>query len=446
MEPRPGELELGEEQTETESQPIAEDFGFSEPEPQKPDLSKARSLLTEPHPAGFGEVLVTDVWMAPAPKEKKEKAVDAPESIQDKSLELIQKKLAGLAQVVSPDVQPEGSFESAQEKPPDRQQEWDTRQELRQLGLLRERALVSYDARFEQYWQQVKEAIAAAPNAIVDPYTEFAAEFADARIDEIRDDRRIAREYGREGDALLKLGRAYFAIGRYKGARAVLESAAKAEPQEPEIWYNLGLARLFGRAHATARQALENALDQAPGDFRAELALAVACYHLKDYAAAEEHFRRLAGSSGLRATARAMLACSHRMQGHWDDARIELHFLKGAKPGDWPALAQQCLDCVERGEQKREGLLRAKRRSGQMWRALAATAGGGVWLAYSLAENLFREKAQWAVVPLFGLALLLVRSLKGFSGKELPGEFGNAEQGLPCWQANTWMKPKQSEF
>jgi tetratricopeptide (TPR) repeat protein len=236
------------------------------------------------------------------------------------------------------------------------------------------------------------------------------------------------------------------AIGRHKGARAVLEAAAKAEPQHPEIWYNLGLVRLFGRANAAARQALEKALDQAPGDFRAELALAVACYHLKDYAAAEGHFRRLAGGSGLRATARAMLACSHRMQGHWDNARIELSFLKSAKPGDWPALVQQCLDCVERGEQKREGLLRAKRRAGQMWRALAATAGGGVWLAYSLTENLFREKAQWAVVPLFVLALLLVRSLKGFSGKELSGEFGNAEQGIPCWQANTWIKPRQSEF
>lgn len=396
-------------------------FGFEETQPQKPDLSQARSLLTDPHPAGFGEVLVTDVWTAPPPREP-------------------------ILETGRPAIRPADRPKEGEQEPPDRQREWETRQELRQLGLLRERPLVSYDARFEQYWSQARDAMPAAPGAIVDPYTEFAAEFGDVRVDEMGEDRRAAMEYGRAGDALLNLGRAYVAIGRYKGARSVLEAAAKAEPQHPEVWHNLGLVRLFGRAHAAARQALENALDQAPGDSRSELALGVACYHMRDYAAAAENFRRLAGSSGLRATARSMLACSHRLQGHWDQARIELAFLKNARPGDWAALAQQCLDCVERGEGKREGLLRAKRRAGQMWKALAAAAAGGIWLAYGLAENLFKKEVQWAVLPLLVLALLLVRSLRGISGRELPGEFGNAEQGLPCWQANTWMHPRQSEF
>ena len=187
-------------------------------------------------------------------------------------------------------------------------------------------------------------------------------------------------------------------------------------------------------------------MDQAPGDFRSELALALACYHLRDYAAAEEHFRRLVGSSGPRATARSMLACSQRMQGHWDEARVELSFLKDARPGDWAAMSRQCLDCVERGEQKLVGALRARRRSGQMLRALAGAAAGGLWLAYGLAQDLFKREAQWAVVPLFLLALLVVRSLRRISGRELPGEFGNAEQGLICWQSTAWMRPRQSEF
>ncbi len=226
----------------------------------------------------------------------------------------------------------------------------------------------------------------------------------------------------------------------------MLQAAARAEPQDPEIWYNLGVVRLFSRASGEAKAALEKALDGAPGDFRVALSLAVTCYHMRDYAAAGEHFHRLAGATGPRATARSMLACCHRMQHKWDDARVELRFLRDAEPGDWAAMAQQCLDCVERGEQKQQGHLRVRRRGANMWKALAATAAGGTWLAYAFAQDLFKEHAQWATVPLFVLALLVARALRGISGRELPGEFGNAEQGLPCWQSTTWMRPRRSEF
>ena len=69
-----------------------------------------------------------------------------------------------------------------------------------------------------------------------------------------------------------------------------------------------------------------------------------------------------------------------------------------------------------------------------------------MWIAYSLAQNLFKEKVQWATVPLFVLVMVLARSLRGISVKELAGEFGNAEQGLPCWQTTAWMRPRRSEF
>jgi len=148
----------------------------------------------------------------------------------------------------------------------------------------------------------------------------------------------------------------------------------------------------------------------------------------------------------LRASARSLLACSLRMQGKWEDARIELGFLRQSDPGDWAALADQCFDCVERGEHKRAGPLRARRRASNMWKSLAAAAAGGVWIAYAMAQDLFRKQARWATLPLFVLVVLLARALRGISGRELPGEFGNAEQGLPCWQATTWMRPRRTEF
>jgi tetratricopeptide (TPR) repeat protein len=386
------------------AQPVDEELAFEEPEVEAPDVAQARSLLTEPRPAGFGEVLVTDAWLAPEPPEESE------------------------------------------EEPPDRQQVWETRQELRQLNLLRERPLLSYDARYEQYWGQVCDAQQKATNAIIDPYTAFVISFADADIDGIAEHRAEARDYGRQADALLALGRAYVAIGRMKTARSVLQKAAKADPFHAQVWRHLGISHLFARANAAAVAALERAVDQAPGDFPSELALAVARYHKKDYRQAEEHLKRLAGESGLRATARSMLACSMRMQGKWDEARVELSFLRQARPGDWAAVSDQCLDCVARGEQKRSGALRARRRGRQMWRSLAAAAAGGVWVAYAVAKDLFEKKAQWATIPLFVLALVLVRGLRGISGGELPGEFGNAEQGLPCWQTTKWLRPRQSEF
>jgi len=379
--------------------------------PVEPDLSPARSLLTEPRSAGFGEVLVTDVWLPPPPREERE-----------------------------------GGKEKEEEAPVDRHRQWEVRQELRQIGLLRERPLLSYDARTEQYWGQVREAQQVAQHAIVDAYTELAAAFAEADVDGIRNHRAEAGEYGREADALLELGRAYVAIGRLKSARGVFQAAAKADPLHPQVWWHLGVAHLFARANASAVSALEHALDQAPADSRTELALAVAQYHAKNYAAAEELFRRQAGASGLRATARSLLACSLRLQEKWEEARLELGFLREARPGDWAALAQQCLDCVDRGEQKQAGPLRARRRAKQMWKSLAAAGAGGVWVAYAIAQDLFQKKIQWAALPLFLLAMVLARTLRGISGRELPGEFGNADQGLPCWQATTWVRPRQSEF
>ncbi len=62
-----------------ETATIAREPDSEEPadgEAKKPDLSRARSFLTEPHPSGFGELLITDVWLAPDPKPTPAEPVD----------------------------------------------------------------------------------------------------------------------------------------------------------------------------------------------------------------------------------------------------------------------------------------------------------------------------------------------------------------------------------
>ena len=416
--------------------PPAEEEETEEAAPAPLDLSQTRSFLTELVPAGMGEVLVTDLSARPLAK-LPSAALRASRAAADATTRETPSAVEG---------QPDRPKPNPDSAPPDRQRAWEQRQELRDLGLLRERPLVTYDARTEHYWAQVRKALDQAPQAIVDPYTHLALAFADVDPDGISEHCRNAREYGREADALVALGRCYMAIGRFKGARQVFKAATRAEPYNPAAWWNLGVAHLLSRANGEAAEALQHAVDQAPGDSRAEIALGVARYHLRDYAGAQEHLRRQAGNAGPRAGARSMLACSLRMQQNWDDARVELTFLRQSRAGDWPLVAEQCLDCVERGEQKREGPLRARRRSRQMLKALGAAAAGGIWIVYASAENLFKQRAPWAVIPLFLAALGVARGLRGLSGKELPGEFGNADQGLPCWQATTWMRPRRSEF
>jgi len=392
-------------------------------------LDQARSLLTGPLPAGLGEVLVTDIWMRPAPKEPKRKRRGR------------KQKLDWFEQIRSVDLP-----RKVEETPVDPQRAWEERQELRELGLLREHPAMRYDARTEQYWRQVSDARDKAKNAILDPYTDFVISFADVDHARLADYREGIGEYGRRGDALLELGRGYLVIGRLKSARSLFAAAVRADPHNPRAWWHLGIAHLFARANRKAAWALENAENELPGDMRYELALATARFHLRDYAGAEELFRRQAGDHGLRATARSMLGCSLRMQGKWDDARIELGFLREARGGDWPAMAKQCLECVERGEQKEAGILRVRRRSRNVLKLLGGLAAGGGWVGYALAEKLFEKEPLWAAIPLFGLAALLVRGLHGISGRETSGEFGNAEQGLPCWQTTSWMRPRRLEF
>jgi len=385
------------------------------PPPPEFYLSQARSLLTELHHSGFGELLVTDVWVAGAGPERR--GVVA---------------AWGLSAATA-----EGEA---------RQQAWARRHELRQLDLLREKPPLSYDARSEEYWGQVAEAERSAAGAMVDPYTDFVSAFAGGDIARIPEYRAEAKEYGRKADACLGLGRAYMVIGRAKSAQAAFRAAAKADPYRPEVWWHLGLSLLLTRANDEAAKALARAAEQSPGDLRVQLGLGVARYHLRDFAGAEEEFRRAAGSSGVRAAARSLLACSLRLQEKWEEARAELGLMRNSGHPHWMAEAQQCLDCVQRGEERRTGQVRNRRRLTSILASLAAAAGGGIWVLYSIAEDYFREQPKLAAGPLLVLFLVLGRALRGISGKESAGEFGNAEQGLPCWQATTWTRPRRADL
>ncbi len=377
-----------------------------EPPPPEHYLGQARSLLTELRPSGFGELLVTEAWLAPTPSE------------------------------------------TADERPTEeeRQRAWSRRQELRQLGLLRERPVLSYDARTEDYWGHVAAALEAAPQAITDPYTHFAAAFAEADPSQLPDFQRDLREYGREAEAWVGIGKAFVVIGRMKAALAAFRAAAKAEPFYPQAWLNLGLCQIFARANAKAVASLTRAAEQSPGDLTAELGLAVAHYHAKDYARAEERFRRIAGTTGVRAAARSFLACSLRLQGKWDEARSELHLLQNSGHPGWMALAQQCRDCVQRGEERRAGPKADRRRLLSILATAGSVAGGGAWVWYSLLHDYFKYQPQLVAGPLLVLFMILARAVRGISRQESAGEFGNAEQGLPCWQATTWVRPRKPEL
>ena len=385
------------------------------PPPPEFYLSQARSLLTELRPSGFGELLVTDVWVAdPGPERRGAVAARRPSA-------------------------PTAEGEA-------RQQAWARRHELRQLGLLRERPPLSYDARTEEYWAQVADAERSATGAIMDPYTDFVSAFAGGDIARIPDYRAEVKEYGREADACLGLGRAYMVIGRAKSAQAAFRAAAKADPYRPDIWWHLGLSLLLTRGNDEAAKALARAAEQSPGDVRVQMGLGVARYHLRDFTGAEAELRRVAGSSGVRAAARSLLACSLRLQEKWEEARAELGLLRNSGHPHWMAEAEQCLDCVQRGEERQTGQVRSRRRLASILASLAAAAGGGIWVLYSLAEDYFREQPKLAAGPLLVLLLVLGRALKGISGKESAGEFGNAQLGLPCWQATSWTRPRRADL
>jgi hypothetical protein len=138
------------------------------------------------------------------------------------------------------------------------------------------------------------------------------------------------------------------------------------------------------------------------------------------------------------------------MQGKWDEARVELGFLRTSGSERWATVAQQCLDCVARGEEK--GVPPAPHRRAQEVVKQVITAGGpAAFLVYMFLENfghkpLEKDARWWLAVPITVGGALVAKWLGRFTRRAQARDFGNHEQGLPCWQATTWIQPHRSEL
>jgi tetratricopeptide (TPR) repeat protein len=369
------------------------------PEAEPFDWSQVFSLLTEPRPAGFGEVLVTEAWPQPE-QEAREEGEKA------RSLRL----------------------------------------ELKLLGLGRSYPLFRYDARHEAFYDQSEHAREQAGEALVDPYTGLAAAFAGQDFSQIPYHRGRARSYSYGCEANLELGRAYLAIGRRKSALAAFKAATRSDPHDSIPWWYLGLATLFSRANRDAAKAFRASLDLRPGDADSGVGLGLSLYHSKDYAAAADQFRPEAGRGARGAWARSFLACSYRMEQRWTEARLELASLAHEPRAGWREMARQCLACVERGEAFQEK--GARLRSPEMWKKLAAGLPLVVVFLYGQIEQ--HLKKHWgpvSLLPWLAVAAVLGALLHRLRRKGARVEqLGSGIPGLPCWQLTTWLRPRRPEL
>ncbi|MFZ5653402.1 MAG: tetratricopeptide repeat protein [Pseudomonadota bacterium] len=87
-------------------------------------------------------------------------------------------------------------------------------------------------------------------------------------------------------------GERFFARGRYEQATDRFRRAVQAQPRRPEAWVNLGVSLVEQRQYGAALQALERALELAPGFAPAHLARADALRGLGQLTPAVEGYRR----------------------------------------------------------------------------------------------------------------------------------------------------------
>jgi len=386
---------------------------FALPPPPEPEWEQVRTVLTEPRQMGLGEGLVTEVWMPPQEEPGPGESVE--ESEKEKR-ERAQQKKTGVP------------------------------------GLTRKFPALRYDGRHEGYFREVAEARRKARNALIDPYTDLACEFADVSAEAARWERLKRRAYAYAASANLQVGRLEITNWSLRAGEAAFLRAVKADAHDPEAWWHLGIVRLLRRRNKEAVEALRTACDYRPGDGRSRIALGLAHYHNCDYAAAEECFRYERGAEGRGVGARSFLICALRMQGKWEQARREIQALAQHPLAGWREMAGQCVRCVERGEGVRKP---EKRRRPLLTAGKAAAVVGAVvaWVLYNLeeirrlAEHFKKIDPKAFVLPAAWLVLALgqhlKRALKEKTSKEL---FGDGEEDLPCWQTRSWMRPHRLDI
>ncbi len=397
-----------------------EDY-FLSPLPPEPEWESVWTMLTEPRHVGLGEGLVTEVWT------ERQGAGDRGQESGVKSLE--------------------SGVWGQQQQPKTRQEEKEA-----QLAPERRSPDFRFDGRREGYFRQMAEARRKAKNALVDPYTDLVCEFAEVNPQAAAWERAKVNSYGYAGEANLRLGKAGIVNWSLREAEASFQRAVKADPHDPEAWRHLGIVRLFRRRPKGAVEALKTALDCRAGDARSRISLGMAHYHNQDYAAAEDCFRYEIGPDDRGTGARSFLICSLRMQGKWDQARMQIQALAQHPLAGWKEMAAQCSRCVDRGEGVGDG--EKQRRTRFRAGTLVAILGGlFVWITYFLNE--FRrlaeaiKKVDWkaAALPAAWLVIMLAqhlrRGLKQQTSKEV---LGDGESDMPCWQTRTWMRPQRLDI
>jgi len=388
-----------------ESPAAAEGGGlFASPSPPEVAAGEFWTLLTETRQSGLGEGPVTEGW---APREK-----DAEE------------ERGGRA----------GAAEKPQAAPP------------------RKFSEVRFDLRYPDYFKRAAEARKKAQNALVDPYTDLICEFGEINPNQPPWELSRASSYAYAASANLQLGRLALVNWHLRAAEAAFQRGVKADSHDPDIWWHLGVVRLFRRKHQGAIGALKTACDYRPGDLRSRIAFGLAHYHNQDYAAAEEYFGYEKGPEGRGIGARSFLICCLRMQGKWERASMEIQSLAQSSIPAWKEMAAQCARCVARGE----GKAAPEKPRRHLLRAAKSAAIIGLlffWIFHNwedlrkLAEQLRRVDLKAAVWPAVGLLLAVAAHLKRLLKQRSPQEsFGDGVEDLPCWQTRTWMRPPRLDL
>ena len=142
------------------------------------------------------------------------------------------------------------------------------------------------------------------------------------------------------------------ALSQHRPADAIpyLEAASRLAPKEPEIWYDLGLARMAISEVRLAGQALTQAMTYAPDDPRILLELGKVHMQMRDYEAAEAHFEEALVKKPpkpIMATVRYHIGILRERQGDMRRAQDEYRMALRLEPSHVPSMVNLAALLVE---------------------------------------------------------------------------------------------------
>lgn len=142
------------------------------------------------------------------------------------------------------------------------------------------------------------------------------------------------------------------AVAQQRPADAVpfLENAAALAPKEPEVWYDLGVARMAAGEMRLGGQALTQAMELAPNDPRIYLEMGKVHLHMRDFEAADAHFEAalaMKPSNEIKATIRYHSGILRERQGNARKAEDEYRLALKILPEHVPSMVNLAALLVE---------------------------------------------------------------------------------------------------